>query len=82
MGAKNAGRPARHSRSKVDRAYYSRGKHESHIFDPRTGEQAGNVVCAPVISERAADANALATILNLLPIEEGLRLVASLPGFD
>ena len=40
------------------------------------------MVCAPVISERAADANALATILNLLPIEEGLRLVASLPGFD
>ena len=54
----------------------------SHIFDPRTGQPAARVVGATVIAERAADANALATTLNVLPVEEGLRLVASVPGAE
>jgi thiamine biosynthesis lipoprotein ApbE len=54
----------------------------SHIFDPRTGRPSRHVAGATVIAERAADANALATTLNVLPVEEGLRLVKSLPGFE
>ena len=58
------------------------GKWYSHIFDPRTGQPAGRVVGATVIAERAADANALATTLNVLPVEDGLRLAASIPGAE
>jgi thiamine biosynthesis lipoprotein len=58
------------------------GQWYSHIFDPRTGQPAGLVAVATVIAERAADANALATTLNVLPIEDGLRLAASIPGVE
>jgi FAD:protein FMN transferase len=54
----------------------------SHIFDPRTGQPASQVIGATVIAEHAADANALATTLNVLPVEEGLRLVASVTGVE
>jgi thiamine biosynthesis lipoprotein ApbE len=58
------------------------GKWYSHIFNPITGQPAGQVVGATVIAERAADANALATTLNVLPVADGLRLTASLPGAE
>ena len=64
------------------RAFRIRGRWYSHIFDPRTGRPAGGVVGATVIAERAADANALATTLNVLPVEDGLRLAASIPGVE
>ena len=64
------------------RGFRIRGKWYSHIFDPRTGQPAGMVVSATVIAERAADANALATTLNVLPVEEGLRLAASVPHVE
>jgi thiamine biosynthesis lipoprotein ApbE len=64
------------------RGFRIRGRWYSHIFDPRTGEPAGQVVGATVIAERAADANALATTLNVLPVEDGLRLAGSLPGVE
>ena len=58
------------------------GKWYSHIFNPQTGQPAGNVVGATVIAERAADANALATTLNVLPVEDGLRLAGTVPGAE
>jgi thiamine biosynthesis lipoprotein ApbE len=64
------------------RGFRIRGAWYSHIFDPRTGQPAGQVVGATVIAERAADANALATTLNVLPVDDGLRLAASLPGVE
>ena len=64
------------------RGFRVRGKWYSHIFDPRTGQPAGRVVGATVIAEHAADANALATTLNVLPVEDGLRLAASIPGVE
>ena len=64
------------------RGFRVRGEWYSHIFDPRTGKPAGRVVSATVIAERAPDANALATTLNVLPIEDGLRLAASIPGVE
>ena len=35
-----------------------------------------------MIAEQAADANALATTLNVLPVEDGLRLAASVAGVE
>jgi len=54
----------------------------SHIFDPRTGMPADRVASATVIAPRSADADALATICNVLEPEESLRLVHSLPDAE
>jgi thiamine biosynthesis lipoprotein ApbE len=56
------------------------GRWYSHIFDPRTGLPADGVAGATVVAEAAADADALATAFNVLPVEESLALAASLPG--
>ena len=58
------------------------GRHYSHILDPRTGRPAEAVALAAVIAARSADADALATTLNVLPIAEGLRLVESIPDVE
>ena len=58
------------------------GRFSSHIFDPRTGEPAGGVASATVVAPRSADADALATALNVLAPEEGVRLAESLPGVE
>lgn len=56
------------------------GRWYSHIFDPRTGLPAARTVSATVVAPRSADADALATALNVLTPDEGLRLVDALPG--
>ena len=55
------------------------GRWYSHIFDPRSGLPAEGVLEATVIAPRSADADALATICNVLSPEEGRRLVESCP---
>ena len=62
------------------RGYRVEGRWYSHILDPRTGEPASSVLAATVIAGRSSDADALDTILNVLPPAEGLRLADSLPG--
>ena len=64
------------------RGFRIAGTWYSHIFDPRTGQPAAGVLGATVIAQQAADANAIATTLNVLPIEDGLRFVASIPGAE
>jgi thiamine biosynthesis lipoprotein len=54
----------------------------SHIFDPRTGWPVEHVASATVIAPRSADADALATIFNVLAPEESLQLVRSLPEVE
>ncbi len=58
------------------------GKWYSHIIDPRTGQPATGVISATVIADKATDAGALATALNVLSPEEGKKLVASIPGAE
>jgi thiamine biosynthesis lipoprotein len=55
------------------------GRWYSHIFDPRSGRPADRTVGATVIARRGSDADALATIFNVLSVEESLRLAESLP---
>lgn len=62
------------------RFYTIGGKRYSHIFDPRTGRPAEGVAGATVIAPDNVTANALATTLCVLPPDEGLRLVATVPG--
>lgn len=52
----------------------------SHIIDPRSGRPVESIVIASVIADRSADADALATIFNVLPIAESLKMADSLPG--
>lgn len=62
------------------RGYRIQGRWYSHLIDPRIGEPTERVVAASVIAERSDEADVLATILNVLPPEESLRLVDSLRG--
>jgi len=52
----------------------------SHIIDAKTGQPAGHVLSATVVAPVLEDADALATILNVLSVEEGLSLVESQPN--
>lgn len=58
------------------------GRWYSHIIDPRSGVPADGIAGATVIAERSADADALATICNVLAPEDSIRLAESLPGVE
>lgn len=58
------------------------GKWYSHIVDPRTGNPAGDVISATVVSPSATDAGALATAMNVLTPEESATLAATVPGTE
>jgi thiamine biosynthesis lipoprotein len=58
------------------------GRWYSHIFDPRSGAPAQGAIAATVIADRSADADALATIFNVLAPEDSLHLADSLPGVE
>lgn len=58
------------------RTYTANGKKHSHILDPRTGRPADGVAQATVIAINPTYANALATALCVLGIEDGLKLLA------
>jgi thiamine biosynthesis lipoprotein len=58
------------------------GERYHHIFDPRTGKPARESIAVTVITERAIDADALATGLFVLGPEAGLALLEQLPGYE
>jgi thiamine biosynthesis lipoprotein ApbE len=64
------------------RFYTIGGKRYSHIFDPRTGRPADAVAGATVVAGDNVTANALATTLCVLKPEDGLKLVAGVPGAE
>ena len=64
------------------RGFVIAGRRYSHLIDPRTGRPASAVLSATAVAPRAADADALATILALSPAVEGIRLADSLPGVE
>jgi thiamine biosynthesis lipoprotein len=64
------------------RFYTIGGKKYSHIFDPRTGRPAEGAASATVVAKDNVTANALATTLCVLKPEEGLKLVAGIPGTE
>lgn len=56
------------------------GRSYSHLISPCTGLPAEDVVSATVVADLAADADALATALSVMPPDEGLALADRLPG--
>jgi thiamine biosynthesis lipoprotein ApbE len=57
------------------------GRRYSHLLDPRTGRPTGATRGATVLAPTCRDADALATVLCVLPPERGLALVETLPDF-
>ncbi|CAN7610603.1 DUF2271 domain-containing protein [Phenylobacterium sp. LjRoot225] len=66
--------PGMRDRQIGDQAY-------SHLLDPRTGQPAPRVQAA-VIAPSAMEADALATALAVMPIEQGLALAERRPGVE
>jgi thiamine biosynthesis lipoprotein ApbE len=64
------------------RFYTVGGRRYSHLLDPRTGRPADGVAGATVVAADGVTANALATSLCVLAPEEGLKLVAGVPGAE
>ena len=64
------------------RGYSIGGQRYSHIFDARTGWPAQDTASATAVAADCMTADALATILCILPPEAGLRLVESLPDAE
>ncbi len=64
------------------RGFMVNGRWYSHILDPRTGLPADRIASATVVAPRSIDADALATICNVLEPEESLRLASSLPDVE
>ncbi len=62
------------------RGFQIGGQWYSHILDPRTGQSVTRVQSASVLAAKGTTADALATLCNVLPPEESLRLVDSVPG--
>lgn len=58
------------------------GKWYSHIFNPATGEPAPQIALASVVAKNGRDADALATICNVLAPEQSLKLIESLIDVD
>jgi len=58
------------------------GRRFSHIIDPRSGFPASGIRSASVIAPTAVEADAAATVLNVLEPSEGLRLIESLSGLE
>ena len=54
----------------------------SHIVDPRTGLPVEHVISASVVSPKAVDADALATICSVLPVKQSIALIESLPDTE
>lgn len=64
------------------RGYDIAGVHYSHILDPRSGQPVDHVHSATVLAPTAADADALATIFNVLSVSASQQLAASLSDVD
>ncbi|MEO7270861.1 MAG: DUF2271 domain-containing protein [Vicinamibacterales bacterium] len=56
------------------------GRHYSHVLDPRTGQPAGEVASATVVSSDAIEAGALATAFCVLTPVESAALARTRPG--
>jgi thiamine biosynthesis lipoprotein len=71
-----------HDRAVATSGNYRRGfqigdRWYSHLIDPRSGQPVDHVVSATVIAKSTADADALATICNVLSTAESIALVES-----
>ncbi|MDT8441157.1 MAG: FAD:protein FMN transferase [Desulfuromonadales bacterium] len=65
-----------------ERFFEQDGVRYHHLFDPRSGYPADACQSVTVVAESAVLADALATALFVLGVEDGLALLAHFPGSD
>jgi FAD:protein FMN transferase len=83
MGTLSVGQGAVVTSGNYERYSEIDGKRYSHIIDPRTGSPVGNeIVSVTVVGGSAASADAMATALMVLGLEEGIALVKKVDGMD
>ncbi len=64
------------------RGFEIAGRHFSHVIDPRTGQPAGHVLSATVVSGSAIEAGALATAFCVMTPAESAALARTMPGVE
>lgn len=62
------------------RGFRVAGRWYGHVLDPRTARPVDRVRAASVVAPTAAVADAVATVVGVLPVEESIALVATLDG--
>jgi thiamine biosynthesis lipoprotein len=65
-----------------ERFFDEDGVRYHHIIEPSTGEPAGKVHSATVFGPDAVITDALSTSVFVLGVDEGLRLIATLPDYE
>ncbi|MEH6517042.1 MAG: FAD:protein FMN transferase [Halioglobus sp.] len=65
-----------------ERFFIEDGVRFHHILNPATGTSADGLQSASILTEKAIDSDALSTTVFVLGVEQGLKLVNSLPGVD
>lgn len=65
-----------------ERYFDEDGVRYHHIIEPSTGEPAGKVHSATVFGPDAVITDALSTSVFVLGVDEGLRLIATLPDYE
>lgn len=65
---------------RAHRGYRVRGQWHSHVIDPRTGQPVHHLHGVTVTAPTCAQADALATVLSVLPPDEGFALLDGQPG--
>lgn len=58
------------------------GRRYSHIVDPRTGRPADHVPSVTVIGSDTLTTDILGTVLSVLGVEEGMKMVESMPEIE
>lgn len=56
------------------------GRRFSHVIDPRSGQPVEHILSASVLAPDAATADAVATVVGVLQMAEGLSFAEALPG--
>lgn len=65
-----------------ERFFEENGERYHHIIEPKTGLPAGGVRSATIIGPDAVLTDALSTSVFVMGVDEGLRLIATLPDYE
>lgn len=65
-----------------ERYFEENGKRYHHIIQPSTGEPANGVHSATIVGPDAVITDALSTSVFIMGVDQGLRLIATLPDYE
>jgi thiamine biosynthesis lipoprotein len=65
-----------------ERYFIEGGKRYHHIIEPSTGEPVGDVQSVTIVGPDAVITDALSTSVFVMGVDQGLRLIATLPDYE